>query len=249
MKKILLAIAVIIIPVCVFCDEKADDIDYSVRLGYGIGGTAPVNMPSSIRSLSKYKLCPNFSLGFDAHKNITGKLGVMAGLRLENKGMDIDARVKNYHMEIVRGGESLKGYFTGHNVTEAREFMVTVPVMATFMLSDRLMFKFGPYASLLLSSKFSGYACNGYLRVDNPTGPKVELGNTSGTRGTYDFTDDMRHMQYGLMAGADINISKKWGAYADISWGLTDIHHSGFNTIEQTLYPIYGTIGITYKLK
>lgn len=91
--------------------------------------------------------------------------------------------------------------------------------------------------------------CDGYLRVDNPTGPKVELGNTPGTRGTYDFTDDMRHMQYGLMAGADINIGKKWGSYADISWGLTGIHHSGFNTIEQTLYPIYGTIGITYKLK
>lgn len=249
MKKILFAVAAMIIPVCAFCSGITDGMGYTLRFGYGIGGTAPVKMPSSIRSLSEYKLRPNFSLGLDAYKNISGKAGIMAGLRVENKGMEIDARVKNYHMEIVRGGESLEGYFTGHNVTKVRELMITVPVMATFALSDKLMLKFGPYASLLLSKNFNGYACDGYLRVDNPTGPKVELGKTPGTRGTYDFTDEMRRMQYGLVAGADINIHKRWGVYADISWGLTGVHNSGFKTIEQTLYPIYGTIGVTYKLR
>jgi len=249
MKKTMLALAVMIMPVCAFCGGIADDISYSLRLGYALGGTAPVNMPSSIRSLSAYKLRPNFSLGFDARKDITGKIGVMAGLRVENKGMEVDARVKSYHLEIVRGGESLEGYFTGHNVTRVRQLMVTVPVMATLALSDRLMLRFGPYASVLLSKDFSGHACDGYLRVGDPTGPKVEIGSTPGTRGTYDFTENMRRMQYGLLAGADVSIHKQWGAYADISWGLTGVHHGSFNTIEQTLYPIYGTIGITYKLR
>ena len=127
--------------------------------------------------------------------------------------------------------------------------MLTLPVMGTYRLGSRLMIKFGPYVSMLLSKDFSGYASDGYLRVGNPTGPKVEIGDTPGTRGTYDFKDEMRRMQYGLVAGADITIFKRWGAYADISWGLTGVHNSGFKTIEQTLYPIYGTIGVVYKLK
>jgi hypothetical protein len=35
----------------------------------------------------------------------------------------------------------------------------------------------------------------------------------------------------------------------DLSWGLTGIHKSDFKTVEQTLYPIYGTIAVTYKLR
>lgn len=249
MKKILFALIAAAMPFCTSGSNLTDGLDYTLRFGYSVGGTAPVNMPASIRSLSEYKLRPNFSLGIDVHTNLCGKFGIMAGLRAENKGMEIDARVKDYHMEIVRGGESLAGNFTGHNVTTVRQLMLTVPVMATYAVSNKVQVKFGPYVSALLSREFSGYAYGGYLRVGNPTGPKVEIGDTPGTRGTYDFSNDMRRMQYGLMAGADINVHKRWGAYADISWGLTGVHRGNFNTIEQTLYPIYGTIGVIYKLR
>ena len=59
----------------------------------------------------------------------------------------------------------------------------------------------------------------------------------------------MRKIQVGFDAGADWQIYRRWGAYADIAWGITGIHHSSFKTIEQTLYPIFGTVGIIYKLK
>ena len=52
-----------------------------------------------------------------------------------------------------------------------------------------------------------------------------------------------------MNAGADWYFSKRWGAYADIAWGLTGIFKRDFKTIEQTMYPIFGTIGVTYKLK
>lgn len=42
---------------------------------------------------------------------------------------------------------------------------------------------------------------------------------------------------------------KQWGAFADVSWGFTGIFRKHFDTIEQTLYPIYGTIGVSYKIK
>lgn len=59
-------------------------------------------MPATIRSLDSYKLEPNFSLGLGIYKPLSDKWGLTTGLHLENKGMNIDATVKNYHMAIVR---------------------------------------------------------------------------------------------------------------------------------------------------
>lgn len=250
MRKILLSLATALC--AVFAAEAGGlpgDVLYTVRIGYSIGGTAPLDMPATIRKLNKYNLQPNISVGVDGYRNAGGRWGVMAGLHLEKKSMDIDALVKNYHMEIVRGGQSLDGYFTGHNATKADIWMITVPVLLTFDIGSVARLKLGPYASCVTSHEFSGSAYDGYLRVGNPTGAKVELGTDEGTRGTYDFSDKMRRMQYGILLGADWHVHKRWGAYTDISWGLNGIHHSSFKTIEQTLYPIFGTIGLTYKLR
>jgi len=226
-----------------------EDLVYNLRFGYGIGGSAPVGMPATIRSLDSYGLTPNFTLGLDIYKNLKGPWGLTLGLHIENKGMDIDATVKNYHIEIMRGGQSLEGYFTGRNATEVEQWMLTVPLQATYSFGENLRLKLGPYASYVRSRKFTGYAYDGYLRVGEPTGTKVELGSEEGNRGTYDFSDSMRHVQVGVMLGADWFFYKQWGAFVDLSWGLNGIFHSSFDTIEQTLYPIYGTIGISYKIK
>lgn len=226
-----------------------EDMACNLRFGYGIGGTAPVGMPATIRSLDSYGLEPNFTLGLDICKRLCGKWGLTLGLHIENKGMDIDATVKNYHMEIIRGGQSLEGCFTGRNSTEVSQWMLTVPLQVTWFFNDNLRLKLGPYASYLSSRKFAGYAGDGYLRVGGPTGTKIELGSEEGSRGTYDFSDSMRRIQAGVVLGADWFFYRQWGAFVDLSWGLTGIFRSSFNTIEQTLYPIYGTIGISYKIK
>lgn len=226
-----------------------DSLYYNVRMGYNIGGTAPVNMPATIRGLNEYNLKSNISFGFDIRKNLKGRWGVMTGIHLENKAMEVDARVKNYHMEIVRGGQSLEGYFTGNNVTNVEEWLLTVPVMATYSINRNLHIKLGPYISYALSKRFYGYAYDGYLREGVPTGAKIDIGNSEDTRGSYDFSSDMRRLQFGMDIGADWYFSRRWGLYADIAWGLTGVHKSSFKTIEQTLYPIFGTLGLTYKLK
>ena len=43
-----------------------DDLHYHVRLGYNIGGTAPLGMPASIRTLDKFTLGNNMTIGLDA---------------------------------------------------------------------------------------------------------------------------------------------------------------------------------------
>ncbi len=229
---------------------------YNVHVGYNIGGTAPIRMPASIRTLHSYTLRPNFALGIDAYHPISGKWGYIGGLRFESKGMKTDAGVKGYHMKIVRGGEELEGLFTGSVVTKVDMSLITVPLQATYDLSDKIRLKFGPYVSYVTAKKFEGWAYDGYLRRQeeghpkgDPTGVKVELGHDEGQRGEYDFFSDMRNWQFGIDLGADWYITKRWGAKADLSWGLTGIFNKKFDTIEQTMYPIYGTIGVIYQLK
>lgn len=229
---------------------------YYARLGYDIGGTAPIGMPASIRTLHSYTLKPNFTLGVDGYHSISGKWGYIIGLHFENKGMKTDAGVKGYHMKIVRGGEELEGVFTGSVVTKVDQSLITVPLQGTYGISEKLKIKLGPYVSYVISKSFEGYAYDGYLRRQeeghpkgDPTGQKVELGHNAGERGDYDFSGDMRNWQFGIDLGADWYISKRWGTSVGLTWGLTGIFKKDFSVIEQTMYPIYGTIGVIYQLK
>lgn len=239
--------------------EKNDflhNYTYYARLGYDLGGTAPIGMPASIRTLHSYSLKPNFTLGVDGYHAISGKWGYIIGLHFENKGMKTDAGVKGYHMKIVRGGEELEGVFTGSVVTKVSQSLITIPLQGTYDISEKLKIKLGPYVSYVTSKSFEGYAYDGYLRRQeeghpkgDPTGQKVELGHDAGERGDYDFSGDMRNWQFGIDLGADWYISKRWGASVGLTWGLTGIFKKDFSVIEQTMYPIYGTIGVIYQLK
>jgi hypothetical protein len=150
---------------------------------------------------------------------------------------------------VVKGDQKMAGLFTGHVEQEVKQWMLTIPVQATLQLSNKVMLKGGPYVSFLLNKNFSGIASDGYLRKDTPTGAKILMGNKEGEWATYDFSDDMRSLQFGIGLGADWQVSKRLGVSADLNWGLTGIFPGDFKTVEQTLYPIYGTIGVFYRLK
>ena len=248
MKRIILSIVLVATAISMWGISLPDSLNYTFRIGYNIGGTAPVGMPATIRKLNSYDFQPNVSLGLDVQKDLWGKWGLAAGVRLENKGMKIDATVKNYHMKMVQGGNELEGMYTGRLVTDCNLWMLTVPVMATFH-SGRWLIKCGPYVSYVATRSFKGHVYDGYLRTGDPTGDKVDMGPESDDNPTYDFSDDMRKCHVGMLIGADCRLGKRLGVYADLTWGLNDAFKSSFKTIEQTLYPIYGTIGLTYKLK
>ena len=231
------------------CIDIFGDLRYQVRLGYNIGGTSPVGMPAEIRSLDKFKPKANLLLGLDAYKPLSGKWGLIAGFHYENKGMETDARVKNYHMEMRYGDQVIEGMFTGNVVTKVEEWMLTLPIQAAYDVAPGVRLKAGPYFSYVMSNDFSGYAYDGYLREGDPTGQKVELGHDEGERGDYDFTENLRHWQFGVDVGADWYFSKRVGVYADLAWGLTAVFQKDFKTISQKLYPLYGSVGVIYKLK
>ncbi len=226
-----------------------DSLQIKARIGYSIGGTAPIPLPATIRSIDGYRLTPSVMAGVDALIPLNSRWGVMTGLYVENKAMNGDVTTKAYQMEMVKGDTRLSGLFTGHIKQEVTEWMLTLPVKATLKLDSKWTLRGGPYVSLLLSKEFSGIASDGYLRQDTPTGAKVLIGNKAGEWATYEFNDDMRSFQFGVGIGADWQFYKNFGASLDLNWGLTGIFNSDFKTVEQTLYPIYGTISFFYRIK
>lgn len=251
MKKIILALLILTCTLTAGAQDKSfwSGISYTLHLGLNLGGTAPLDMPASIRKLNSYTLQSNPAIGVTAEKPLSGRWGLQASLYYENKGMKEDANVKNYHMAIVRGGESLEGQYTGDEMTEVNQWMLTVPVEVVFHISQRVRVHAGPYVSWLAIKEFDGNAHDGYLRVGDPTGAKVEMGNDPTTWGSYDFGKDMRHWQWGMGAGLDWRTGRRFGLFAELKWGLSGIFHSDFHTVEQTLYPIFGTVGVSYRLK
>ena len=224
-----------------------DSIDYKARVAYNIGGTMPLGVPASIRSIDAFRLTPSVMVGTDINLHFNKMFGLMTGLRFENKGMDLEITAKSYYMEIRKGDSQLGGLFTGHVKQELTQWMLTLPVQLTCRAAENVTLKAGPYISLLLSKRFSGIAFDGYIRQGNPTGPRVDIGSTEADWATYDFSDDMRTLQWGVALGLDWDFTTRLGLSLDLNWGLSGIFPGSFTTVEQTLYPIYGTIGLFYR--
>ncbi len=225
------------------------DWQLKARIGYNIGGTAPLGLPATIRSLEAYHLTPSVMVGADAMIPLKHKWGVLAGLYVENKGMDGEVTTKGYRMKLKMDNDELEGVFTGHVRQKVRQWMFTVPVQLTYEIRHNLLLKAGPYLSVLFDKDFYGTASDGYLRKDNPTGAKVVMGKEENQMATYAFPDDMRTFQFGVAAGLDWQFYRRFGLSVNLTWGLTGIMKSDFKTVEQTLYPIYGQIGFFYRLR
>ena len=108
-------------------------LEYEIKAGFSIGGTAPLPLPVEIRSIDGYNPTLAISIGGEVTKWIAvqNKLGIIVGLRLENKAMTTEATVKNYNMEILgQGGERISGVWTGGVKTKVHTAGLTIPLMA-----------------------------------------------------------------------------------------------------------------------
>ena len=115
-------------------------LEYEIKAGFSIGGTAPLPLPVEIRSIDGYNPTLAISIGGEVTKwfAVQNKLGVIVGLRLENKAMTTEATVKNYNMEILgQGGERISGVWTGGVKTQVHTSGLTIPLMATYKLRNR----------------------------------------------------------------------------------------------------------------
>ena len=216
------------------------------RVGYAIGGTMPIPLPAEIRSINRFRPNGGFSFGVDGYKQFDKRWGIMGGVHFFMEGMSTGADVKNYHMGISMGEDYLEGQFTGVDITDVKMSGLTIPVTATFRINPRWTVNLGPYMNVLFNGDFSGSVYDGYLRVGDPTGEKIIISRENPA--TYDFGDDMRTLQFGVQAGFEWKATPNIGLFGQLDWGLTDVFRSGFETVDFPMYPVYGTVGITYSL-
>lgn len=222
-------------------------LEYEVKAGLLIGGTSPLPLPVEIRDISSYN--PTLAIGLEGNVlkwiDREKKWGVLLGVRLENKGMKTDARVKNYGMEIIGdGGEMVKGNWTGQVKTKVKNSYLTFPVQAVYRFNPRFRMHAGPYFSYLMEGDFSGEVYDGYLREGNPTGNKVTF--EDGKSATYDFSKNIRRFQWGAQVSAEWRAFRHLNVCADLTWGLNDIFRKDFDTITFSMYPIYVMAGFGY---
>ena len=225
-----------------------DSLSYDARLGYTVGGTIPTHIGKEIRGINSFDPGLNFSIGIEATLPISGHWKAHSGLRFELGSMDVDSRVKNYEIEVVRGDESLDGIFNGNVRIRTTQRRITLPIQAQYDFTPEFKLRGGMFMGWLTSRKFWGWAYDGYLREGTPVGPKIEMGREPGDRGDFDFDQNMRHMQWGLDVGADWQFSHRWGLFAELTYGFGGLFKSDFHSV-QTLRPMYGTLGISYRIK
>lgn len=258
MKKTILVILAVITAVAASAQQSTslNDTDknlqwvaqrgWNIRLsaGVNIGGTSPLPLPREIRSINSYNPGLNLSLEGSVQKSFdNSRWGVLVGVRFERKGMTTDADTKNYHMEAwnTDGSGKVVGAWNGKVKTEVNSTCLTLPVLATYSISDRVMLSAGPYVSYLLDGEFSGQAYDGYIRDQNPTGERADV-----TRAEYDFGSDMNRWQWGVQAGCEYRAYTHLALFANLQWGANSIFPDDYSAVTFALYPIYGTMGFTY---
>lgn len=226
-------------------ESKKSMWEYSLKSGFNIGGTAPVPLPAEIRSIDSYKPVLGFTMEANVTRWINDTWGLQTGLRLENKGMNTKATVKDYSMEIIEDDHGrLKGRWYGGVQTKVSNSFLTVPLLAVYKINSSWKLNGGLFFSYQIDGDFSGTVYDGYLRQDNPLGEKVNV-----PKATYDFSDDMRKFQWGAQIGGEWNIYNSFSINSHLTWGFKNIFQKDFKTITFSMYPIYLNIGFGYTFK
>jgi len=244
-------IAIIVIAVLTAVSGNAsvlDSVTVDARLGYVVGGTIPTHMGREIRGINRFDPGLNFMVSLEGSLPLKNNWSIHTGLRYELGSMDVDSRVKNYDIEVVRGDESLAGIFTGNVRIRTAQRRITLPIQAQYDFSPQFKLRGGLFLGWLANRRFWGWAYDGYLREGTPVGAKIEMGTEPGDRGDFDFDKNMRHMQWGLDVGADWQFSHRWGLFAELTYGFSGLFKSDFHSV-QTLRPMYGSLGISYRIK
>lgn len=232
-------------PLLITADKKG--WEYQVKAGINIGGASPLSMPAEIRKIESYN--PKFNAVIEASitKWLDGhpRWGISSGIRVEEKGMQTKARVKNYSTEIIHGGSRVAGYWTGLVKTKYNSSFVTLPLLANYRVSNSWKLSAGMYLSYRMGGDFSGEVSDGYLRDETPTGQKIEFTNDS--YASYDFTSDLQRFHYGIQIGIGYRMLKHLTLHTDFNWSLTDIFKKEFKTITFQMYPLYAHLGFGYR--
>ena len=241
--------------------ETTDRSRITLRAGYSIGGTVPLGFPEELRQLRSYAPKFTYRVGADINLPLCGRWGLLTGLYLEQKGFKGDVALRQFDVILRQGIEEITGPYTGNVVINIRQTGITLPLQATWQANNRLMLKAGPYVSFITGRSFYGYAygetgadgkSTAYLRRGEVRGDLVYVGNDENTKGYFSgdtFDNFLRQFQWGFDMGIDWYFHRRWGVFADVSYGFNSAFNSDEgNPVTMGLHPLYGTFGFIYKI-
>ncbi|WP_343556230.1 outer membrane beta-barrel protein [Sphingobacterium sp.] len=225
----------------------SENLDYRIQAHFSLGGSSPLGLPQEIREIKSYN--PTLQVGLEANATLwpkrESKIGLRLGIAVEGKGMRTNARVKNYLTGIIQDHSEVTGYFTGEVETFVSNTYVTVPILAIYHLNENWNFYGGMYVSAAIAKTFNGYVSNGYLRQNTPVGTKISFENEN--RANYDFSDEIRTMQWGARIGSERFLNNNFVLMSDLTYGFNGILEKDFHSISFNLHNIYMNIGFGYR--
>ncbi len=245
MKNKIILLLAILFSLQAYSQMEAPYWQFKINGGYNIGGTSPLPMPAEVRKVEKYSP-PAFAphIAFETTRWFNEKWGLSAQFTIDHKGFTVKDSVLNLHTEMTMKDEPYIGNFTGHNETKIRNSYMTLPVMASYRISDKWMTQLGFYMAYLYEPSFTGTASDGYIRKGSPIGEPTEVDEA-----TFDFSDDLNKFDFGLQAAFEWTFAKHLALRGQLTWGLTPIFPSSFTGVSFDMYNIYGTIGVSYVLR
>jgi len=245
-NKYIIAILLLLSATSLYAFDN-DKLEHRIVAGFNLGASAPTSMPREIRKIEAW--WPQFAtqLGYNIMYHPNNKWGVGAGILLDYKGMGTKVRAKYIHTRVEYQGDILTGYFVGKNKTEVKTSYVTVPLFGIYKINEKWRVKAGGYAAYAYSTTFRGDVYDGYLRVDDPTGEKIEF-EKGGNKASFDFSDDVRTFDFGLLFGGEMKVNHKFNIYGNLNWGLRPIFSKEKRVMDFNMYNIYFSLGLAYKL-
>lgn len=250
-RTFLLSMLSFVVPMSIVAASPSTTSDtwrLTPHLGYTIGGMTPVPIPAEIRGIHRFHPTDGLSWGFDLSRRIASQWRAAVGVHYFDRGMRTEAQVKAYQVKVVQAGNSLEGYFTGVNHTNASQQGFAVPLQVEWQPLHRWVFSTGPVAEWYFDRSFTGSVSDGYLRVNEPTGRKVEFGSPGESTPTYDFSDNMSHLGIGWQIGADWQVSGRWSTFLQARYLFTNIFEPDFHTVSMKLHPLFVTVGMAYRV-
>ncbi|MFV0468390.1 MAG: porin family protein, partial [Dysgonomonas sp.] len=206
--------------------QTEKQLEHRFVAGFNLGATAPLSMPSEVRSINGYHALLTPQIGYELRYKVKGtdwKIG--SGAYFEVKGMVVRDRVKYMYTSVVLDEDNatrFSGYFVGKNKTKVQISYLTLPVYVIREINDKWSVRAGGYLSYAHSKKFSGTVSDGYILPENEEtgelGKKEEISSAS-----FDFGSDIKNWDFGASAGAEMKINRKLSAFGSLNWSFTPI--------------------------
>ncbi|MCD7969824.1 MAG: PorT family protein [Alistipes sp.] len=223
--------------------QPRQGFDLSFIAGVNIGATTPVPIPGEL-DITRYNPKFNPRLGGNLTYYFNSHWGIGAGLEVNWKGMKVNTRVTEVHMEIdVPDLGTLTGYVTGKNTTKVSTLYLVQPVYGTYRFRNpKWQVRGGIYFAEALSRKFSGNVRNVDIVVESPLSQEREI-----PYATFNYGDDTRKFDIGLLAGGEFRMNDHFGFYVDFTWAFSPFF-SRTVPIHFTMRNVYMSAGATFRL-